>query len=103
MQIEIRCFYTMKGIGKESQKPFSFAKVKIPLRASSFVAGNTERHAVGVEDQEVEISPESVAAFAALKLPGLYEVDTEQVSSGGRLVTIFTGVRPIAGQVPKQV
>lgn len=95
MQVEIRCFYTMKGIGKESKKPFNFSKVKIPLRASSFVAGDTERHANGVEDQEVELADEAVAQFAALKLPGLYDVDTEQVSSGGKLVTRFVGVKQI--------
>ena len=98
MQVEIRCVYVLKGFGKESKAAYSLFRCKIPLKAQSFKAGTTERQAFGVEDQEVEIPEAAFPIFSGLKLPGVYDVETDQIQSQGKLVTIFTGVRSIQKQ-----
>jgi len=83
-----------KGIAKKSGNPYDFAVVKILTPVASSNSENMTVRAHGYQEAEVAAEPSVVDKFNGLKLPGVYELETDsRVNGYGQLELVVTGVR----------
>lgn len=83
-----------KGIAKKSGNPYDFAVCKILTAISTSSSENMQVKAHGFQEAEIAAEPSCVEKFAGLKLPGVYELETDsRVNNYGQLELVVVGVR----------
>lgn len=86
----------MSGVGKESGRPFDFARMTI-LRPMEAVAGEKfQLSGYGYETSDLDVENDALPQFAQIKFPAQLDLVVDTVPGRQGLRSIVTGVKAAA-------
>lgn len=88
----IGCMH-MSGVGKDSKRPYSFARLYLLAPIENISNEIMTRKATGFEAMELDIEPESVGKFLAATYPLRVDLETDMVPRAGKMVTVAIGFK----------